>query len=51
MADSPAHRGRGLTAVSDLLLVLAFVIAAIVGLGVSWVLVSPLERVGARLGL
>jgi cation:H+ antiporter len=37
--------------VSDLLLVLVFVIAAIVSLGVSWVLVSRLERVGARLGL
>lgn len=36
---------------SDLLLVLVFVIAAIVSLGVSWVLVSRLERVGARLGL
>ena len=36
---------------SDGLLVLAFVLAAAVSLAVSWLLVSRLERVGARLGL
>jgi cation:H+ antiporter len=37
--------------VSDPLLVLAFLLAALLSLGTSWVLVSRLERVGARLGL
>lgn len=36
---------------SDGLLVAAFVASALVSLGFSWVLVSRLERVGARLGL
>jgi cation:H+ antiporter len=37
--------------VSDLLLAAAFVLAAAVSIGASWVLVARLERVGARLGL
>jgi len=37
--------------VADPLLVLVFLLAALVSLGASWVLVSRLERVGARLGL
>jgi cation:H+ antiporter len=37
--------------VSDPLLGLAFVLAAAVSIGASWVLVAKLERVGARLGL
>src|SRR5690242_2403522 len=36
---------------SDLALSLAFAASAVVSLGSSWVLVSRLERVGARLGL
>jgi cation:H+ antiporter len=36
---------------SDALLTIGFVAGAIVSLGASWVLVSRLERVGARLGL
>ena len=36
---------------SDLLLGVGFVLGAAVSLGASWVLVSRLERVGARLGL
>src|SRR6202050_61545 len=36
---------------SDLFLGLSFVLAAAVSIGASWVLVSRLERVGARLGL
>lgn len=36
---------------SDLLLAAAFVLAAAVSIGSSWVLVARLERVGARLGL
>ena len=38
-------------AVSDALLAAVFVVAAMVSLATSWVLVSRLERVGARLGL
>ena len=41
----------GLTAVSDALLVVVFLLAATLSLAASWVLVSRLERVGARLGL
>jgi cation:H+ antiporter len=37
--------------VSDLLLALVFVVATAISLVASWVLVSRLERVGARLGL
>jgi cation:H+ antiporter len=37
--------------VSDLLLGAAFVLAAAVSIGASWMLVARLERVGARLGL
>jgi cation:H+ antiporter len=37
--------------VSDGLLVAVFLVSALVSLGSSWVLVSRLERVGARLGL
>jgi cation:H+ antiporter len=37
--------------VSDGLLIIAFVLGAMLSLGSSWVLVSRLERVGARLGL
>jgi cation:H+ antiporter len=37
--------------VSDPLLALAFVLAAAISLGTSWLLVNSLERVGARLGL
>ena len=40
-----------LIGVSDALLVVIFLAAASVSLAVSWVLVSRLERVGARLGL
>ncbi len=36
---------------SDALLLAAFVLAAAISLGTSWLLVSRLERVGARLGL
>jgi cation:H+ antiporter len=36
---------------SDLLLGTAFVLAAAVSIGASWVLVARLERIGARLGL
>ena len=36
---------------SDALLAVVFVVAAAVSLGTSWVLVSRLERIGARLGL
>jgi Ca2+/Na+ antiporter len=36
---------------SDALLAVVFVVAAMVSLGMSWVLVSRLERVAARLGL
>ncbi len=36
---------------SDALLVAAFAVVATVSLGASWVLVSRLERIGARLGL
>ena len=36
---------------SDGLLIIAFVLGAMLSLGSSWVLVSRLERVGARLGL
>ena len=38
-------------AVSDGSLAIVFVIGALVSLGSSWVLVSRIERVGARLGL
>jgi cation:H+ antiporter len=37
--------------VSDGLLLVGFLVSAVVSLGASWVLVSRLERVGARLGL
>jgi cation:H+ antiporter len=37
--------------VADPLLAFAFLLAALLSLGTSWVLVSRLERVGARLGL
>ncbi len=37
--------------ISDSLLVAAFLAAAVVSLGTSWILVSRLERLGARLGL
>jgi cation:H+ antiporter len=37
--------------VSDPLLAMAFVLAAVVSLGASWLLVRSLERLGARLGL
>jgi cation:H+ antiporter len=37
--------------VSDVLLVVVFVLAAAVSLATSWLLVSRLERIGARLGL
>ncbi|HZU59382.1 MAG TPA: hypothetical protein VE983_00350 [Solirubrobacteraceae bacterium] len=36
---------------SDALLVALFLLAAVLSLGTSWILVSRLERVGARLGL
>ncbi len=38
-------------AVSDALLAFAFAFAALVSIGASWLLVSALERVGARVGL
>jgi Ca2+/Na+ antiporter len=37
--------------VSDGLLIVVFVVGAVLSLASSWVLVSRLERVGARLGL
>jgi cation:H+ antiporter len=37
--------------ISDVLLVAGFLVAAVLSLGTSWILVSRLERLGARLGL
>lgn len=41
----------GLSSLSDPLLAFVFVVGAAVSLGTSWLLVSRLERIGARLGL
>jgi hypothetical protein len=48
MSDVPVW---GAARVSDLLLGGVFVLAALASIGVSWVLVIRLERIGARLGL
>jgi len=39
-----------MSALSDPLLILIFVLAATLSLGTSWILVSRLERIGARIG-
>jgi len=47
-----SHRTRALcTVVSDGALAVLFVLAAALSLATSWLLVSRLERVGARFGL
>ena len=51
VAERVCPRAWGVTAVSDALLMVVFLVAATVSLAASWVLVSRLERVGARLGL
>jgi cation:H+ antiporter len=48
---TPSWAGREAIAMSDAFLAVVFVIGLMLSLGSSWVLVSRLERVGARLGL
>jgi len=46
-----ARGARAVSALSDALLIVIFVAAAVLSLGTSWILVLTIERIGARIGV